>query len=186
MVKRKVAFDARKNSKRKKYAEKLELTVSIPLESLQTPPRQLPEPSLIVSLPISAYKSASIGDVAQLQSRLKECTLLPPGWITNNRTAFTLYKIPVFAASAGIAYTMEINDDMSWLVRFGDSSIRPDIDVLRDCSLTITSINQLLCLLNKIDEAILCIGNADSQFDDLVSRHKGNFKDSSGKYNLNA
>ena len=43
-----------------------------------------------------------------------------------------------------------------------------------------------LAILNKIDEAILCIGNADSQFDDLVSRHKGNFKDSSGKYNLNA
>ena len=80
----------------------------------------------------------------------------------------------------------DYNASVYTLVRFGDSSIRPDIDVLRDCSLTITSINQLPCLLNKIDEAVLCIGNVDSQFDDLVSSYKGNFKDSSGKYNLNA
>ena len=69
---------------------------------------------------------------------------------------------------------------MSWLVRFGDSSIRPDIDVPRDCSLTNTSINQLLRLLNKIDEAVCVLG---MRIPNLVSSHKGNFKDSSGKYN---
>ena len=69
-----MVFDVRKNSERKRF-KALELCVSISLESLKPP-------ALVVSLPISAYKSASIEDPALLQSRLRKCELLPIGLVT--------------------------------------------------------------------------------------------------------
>ena len=66
----------------------------------------------------------------------------------------------------------------------GSCVIRSDIEMLSGFLPTIGNINQLLQLLAKIDEAVLCIGNANSKFDELISNCKGYFKNSSGKYSF--
>ena len=135
-----MVFDVRKNSERKRF-KALELRVSISLESLRPP-------ALVVSLPISAYKSASIEDPALLQSWLKKCDLLPPGWTfadnqTSSLVSVQLYKLPQFASEAGVVYIVEINQTMSWKLKFGESVIRPDIEMLSGFLPTIGNINQL-------------------------------------------
>ena len=80
-----MVFDVRKNSERKRF-KALELCVSISLESLKPP-------ALVVSLPISAYKSASIEDPALLQSRLRKCELLPIGLVTIGHHCYCIVTI---------------------------------------------------------------------------------------------
>ena len=145
---RTVKFDARKNSERKKRAA-LQLRVSIPLDSL---PQSLPT-SLVVSLPISAYTSSKVDDTSLLQLRLKTSHLLPAGWaLTDNEqlpSSVTIFKCPLFAAAAaaGVVYTFVVAQNLMWRLRLGESVIRPDIELLSGCSLTISTVGQILELL---------------------------------------
>ena len=71
------------------------------------------------------YKSACIEDPALLQSRLKKCELSPPGWTfidnqTSSLVSVQLYKLPQFASDAGVVYIVEINQTMSWKLKFGE------------------------------------------------------------------
>ena len=188
MGKRKILFDLRKNSdeKRRKVNEKRrkvneKLIVSIPLKLIEPPP-------LLVTLPIAAYSTSKVSNLTILRSRLE--TFLSPGWViadentsvcpTTSSSALFLYKLLSF--TTGVVYLLSINSDFSWELKAGDSFISQDIEVLRNCSLFVSSVNLVIQLLNQIDHATFCVGNVDSKFSKLVAIHKECFKDVSGKY----
>ena len=181
MGKRKLRFAAKKNYERKKWPTPL--LVSIPLESIKPP-------SLVVSLPVSAYTSSEVGNPSLLQSRPERSCLLPSGWrfgdehtsaLQLSSLSLILHKVPVFGASAGIVYTLVITQNLMWELRLGESIISQGIELLRDFSPAIATVNQVLELLTCLDEAGVCAGNDDSKFLELAATHKGSFKDASGK-----
>lgn len=172
-------FDVRKNSERKR--RKLELSVSIPLEYIRPPP-------LVVSLPVSSYTSALVGDVAQLRSRLQTSSFLPSGWAFSDgqpgaslSTPLMLHKLPELGVAAGVVFTLQVMHDRVWKLRIGESIVESSIELLKDCVLHIGCVNHILHLLSLLDEAICCVGNSDSIFLELISRHKGCIRDPSGE-----
>ena len=179
MGKRKKRFAPGKNFDRKR--RKLELRVSIPLEYIQPPP-------LVVSLPVSSYKSAVVEDVVHLRSRLETSGFLPFGWAFSDgqpdaslSQPLTLHKLPDFGVAAGVVYELQVTHDLVWKLRFGESIVEPSIELLKDCVLHIGCVDHILQLLSLLDEAICCVGNSDSKFLELIDRHKGSIKDPSGE-----
>ena len=108
MGRRKLRFDVRKNYERKRKQQHDSLTV------------------LKISLPISMYLSARVADVLCLQRRLAASNSLPPGWAfteDGSSESMILYKLPVFSVSAGIAYTLVVDNDLVWKLKIGESAI---------------------------------------------------------------
>ena len=68
MGKRKLRFDARKNFEHKKYGRIIELTVPILLEHASVSANDADPSELIISLPLSAYTSATLPDATVLHS----------------------------------------------------------------------------------------------------------------------
>ena len=141
-----------------------------------------------MSLPVSSYTSAMVDDVAQLRLRLQTSGFLPSGWAFSDgqpgvslSPPLTLHKLPEFGVAAGVVYTLQVKHDRVWKLRIGESIVEPSIELLKDCVLHIGCVNHILYLLGLLDEAICCVGNSDSKFLTLISRHKGCIRDPSGE-----
>ena len=172
MGKRKLKFDVRKNCERKRKK---------PLELCPA------TCSLLVSLPISAYLSAEAADTALLHSRIVALQSLPPGWMFANihsNASLVIYKLQPVAAAAGLVFTVSLDHAMMWEVKVGDSVVS-----VRDCEFLnaygyplspLSSVQKVVRLLARLDEATICIGNADPKYFDLVTNHEGCFKDPTG------
>lgn len=142
---------------------------------------------LVVSLPISSYLSGEVAHAAQLQSRLLMSKQLPPGWTsadinTSVRHSFMIYKLQPVATAAVLVFTVSLDHTMMWEVKVGDSVIS-----VRDCEFLNgyplsphSSVQKVVQLLARLDKATICIGNADLKYFDLVTNHRGCFKDPTG------
>ena len=142
---------------------------------------------LVVSLSISSYLSGEVACAAQLQSRLLMSKQLPPGWTsadlnTSVHHTFMIYKLQPVAAAAGLLFTVLLDHTMMWEVKVGDSVVSvQDCEYLNGYPLSpLSSVQKVVRLLARLDEAKICIGNADSKYFDLVTNHKGCFKDPTG------
>ena len=176
-----------KRRRLRRSIEPSELIVSIPREVIL-----LPSESLTVRLPLSAYRCATVDDSAQLRSRLLKSGSISPGWVIaeentclpDSTSPIILYRpveSQVLVLSAGTAFSVSIDTDLSWTVRVGTSPVDCQTDVFRGCTATINNIDQVIKLLSCIDMATLCVGNSDSKFNILTERHKHYFRSATGK-----
>ena len=183
MGKRKLKFDVRKNYERKKQ-------------------KVIPTPSLN-PLTDSDHERYNL---YSLQIREE----LPQGWnatcvaSTSSEDSLALYKLELQSsiASVNIAYMVTVSPDLTWTVCVGNGitdTVRVRVvsysvsvgnkiinisqnGLLNSCCRTIRNADELTQLLMAIDGSKQCIGNPDAKFHDIVTAHKGIFKNQQGQY----
>ena len=199
MGKRKLRFDQRKNYERKKYGV-TELSVSIPLSQLPQAviPLEMAHPSqLMIHLPLSAYTSSTVPDTTALYLRLRRSNLLPPGWTATCLSdesasqptssllpSLALCKLqclpPLFRAD--VTFTLTMSTQCTWTLTLGSRDIDPQrCQLMAGIAQRLRSVDEVVNLLSALDASKFCVGNHDAKFEQLVDRHKGSFKDQSGK-----
>ena len=190
MGKRKLRFYVPKYSERKQLAAEPKLLVETETASIPS--------TLIVQLPLLAFMSARVDSSTHLRSRVVASGKIPTGWVLSQEgttlpgakptqdvlPSMLLYKPTEhqqLIAASGLACSVSVMADLSWAVCVGTSTISKDVcEVFEGCSSFISSIDELLNLLDCIDKSCFCVGNADEKFKELVASHKGQFFDSSG------
>ena len=188
MGKRKLRFDARKNFERKKYRK---IMVSVPLEVVSVNTNDAEESELIVSLPLSAYTSATLPDATVLHSRVSRSNALPAGWTlaclpasTSYLATFALCKLQIFPplCSAHATFMLTVSPSCAWTLCVGQSQIdQQQCRLLGGIAAKLCSVDEVVKLLSALDDSKHCVGNPDTKFIELVPRQKGVFKDQSGK-----
>ena len=192
---RKLRFFVTKNQERKKAlaARTLTLPVSIPLSSGVIVHQSSIHPDVkkplefAVMLPIVAYTKAPCQDLAHLQSRLKTSNLLPPEWIdaSNQQAPLVLCSIrcepPL--CHARIFCTLCVQKDFTWTL----SVCGTPFEVKRCTLLTshpekLSTVSDIVAVLEKISTARVCTGNPDKKYAVLVEVRNGSFFDPSGKF----
>lgn len=189
---RKLRFFVTKNQERKKAlaTRTLTLTVSVPLSSVivhysSTHP-DIEKPQLTVKLPITAFTQAPCQDLAHLQSRLKTSSLLPSGWInvSNQQTplVFCSIRCEPPLCHPKMFCTFCVNDNLTWTLSVCGTPLE-----VKQCTLLasqpgkLSTVSDVVAVLEKISTARICPGNPDKRFAVLVETRKGSFLDSSGK-----
>ncbi len=191
---RKLRFFVTKNQERKKALTTL--VVSVPLSSgvaihqSSTSPEKKKPSELVVSLPLAAYNSAPFQDLAHLQSRLKTCTQLPPGWIEacgqqmQPVQPFVLCSIrceaPLFRAN--VLYRFCVDEHLKWTLSIcGNPLELEQCQLLASLPTKLSTISDIVAVLETINSGKLCTGNPDKRFTSLVETRNGSFQDHSGK-----
>ena len=199
---RKLRFFVTKNQERKKALKNAptSLVVSVPLSvgvvvhQSSGSPEALRKPSeLVVSLPLAAYNSAPFQDLAQLQSRLKASGQLPPGWIdvcsqqTQCAEPFVLCSIrcepPLFRAD--VLYRFRVDEHLQWTLSICGTPLELEQSpFLSSLPTKLSTLSEIVTVLEMINTGKLCIGNPDKRFTSLVEARNGSFQDPSGKFYL--
>jgi len=100
MGKRKLRFDVRKNYERKKYQQRKE---------------QMKDVTLLVSFPISSYKTAVAPCVDTLRKRLIQSAVLPVGWSSSHveNMSLAVHKLHInpLLSSADVMFMTTVNSD---------------------------------------------------------------------------
>ena len=189
MGKRKMRFDPRKNYERKKY-KTTELTVSIPTRLLPVPAHPT---ELVVSLPLAVYTSSTVPDTCCLHDRVMKSTQLPPGWTVtsipsshpSHSTSLAVCKMQICPSSshgADVTFMLTVAHDFRWILCVGKRQINQEqCQLLDGVAASICCVDDMVKLLCALDSSKFCVGNADPKFMQLVPRHKGTFRDKSGK-----
>lgn len=183
MGKGKFRLNVKKNERKRKKSrlKKKPLVVKVPLKFVKPVEPESTEP-MKVSLPIAAYTASNAYNLDVLGSRLRKC--LSPEWaIADNinfssTTTSSLFLYKLSSLATGLVFSMVINCDFSWELRIGNSPIPQGF---QDSSLFVRSVDQVTKILDYVDHATFCFGNDDTKFSQLVTSHKGCFKNASGK-----
>ena len=184
---RKQTFYRTKNYERKTYGV-LPLMVSIPLTSVSlvsapdTPDPVKASPDLVVSLPRVSHMTAPLPDLETLQARLKECSL-PNSWVdmTDHQVHPTIYKSRISShhSSSSVATRIMVGVDKRLSCQ-GTPIELQECGTTFNLPHTIHCLNDLLALLSCLNEACICIGNHEHDFQELVDLHHGVFHDHTG------
>ena len=158
---RKLKFYHRKRERRS-LPKSLKMSISLCL---------VKAPQLLVSIPLGQVSVPNTSILDQLYDRT--FALLPQHWnvsfIDNEKV---VCRKPYF--------TVSVLQDMLWKLQYGSYAVGNDSClVLSEISNRITGAEFLMMLLQKIDDAKLCIGNPDETFIKLA--HKGEFLDQSSE-----
>lgn len=191
---RKLRFFITKNQERKKALTTL--VVSVPLsagvvvrQSSVSPVVKKPS-ELVVSLPLAAYNSAPVQDLAHLQTRLKTSRQLPPRWIDacsqQLHTAHPLVlcslrcEAPLFRVD--VLYCFRVDEHLKWTLSICGTPVEQDqCQLLASLPAKLSTLSDIVTVLEKISTGKLCIGNPDKRFMTLIETHHGSFQDPSGK-----
>ena len=177
MGKRRLSFDVRKNTERKKY---FKLNVRIPLELLKP---------FTVSLPLCNYTHAPITNGETLYARLHSCQL-PTHWsfvdidtviahTSTNPPSGSLYTVqcikPPYAAD--VTFSVTIQSDLTWTLLLGTLPVPPS--QIPTAPTRLLSVPEVHSLLTTMDSLRLCIGNPDEEYVKLIEE-KGPLMDKTG------
>ena len=80
-----------------------------------------------------------------------------------------------------IYFSLRIHADLSWKVLLLGQCISATCPMLLDLPQALSSLLDVEVVLKALDAFMICIGNDDAEFSDLVKSHKGTFMDASGK-----
>ena len=171
MGKRKLRFDVRKNYERKKQC---------------TDNSTVSTSSMPTSSQLAITNECHVHGMYSLSH-----DKLPPGWASTcissvtNEDSLALYKLQLQQplASVNIAYMVTVSPHCTWTVCVGNKIID-----IRGCTRlnsfaeTINDVGELVQVLLVIDGSKHCAGNPDEKFSDLVTSHKGIFKNQQGYF----
>ena len=173
MGKRKFRLAVRKNYERKKYQKQSSL-VSVPPETIDIQPVS----ELIVHIPRSVYASATAPNLHTLYLRVT--SILPKEWTAAYVESSSTLTLTKAYSSAGTLLVVSVTPDYLWSIRIGMNQLQERY-LLKSCPTNLSSIGAVMELVACVDDSQFCIGNPDEKFDRIRERHKGNFKDRSGK-----
>ena len=147
--------------------------------------------SLKVAIPIAIYNSTPALSLTNLNRRLDHHTL-PKGWVNlteqlQSPTTVVLASISLHPstsssdASAATAFTVKINEDLSWMVTLSGKTIDPaECHAMAAAPHTLTCLTDIERLLAILGSSHICDGSPVVEFHDLVELHHGVFKDRTG------
>ena len=173
MGKRKLRFDARKNYERKKQCTD-NTSNSTSSSSMQT------SSELAITNECNVHGMYS-------SSHDK----LPPGWASTcitsvtNEDSLALYKLQLQQplACVNIAYMVTVSPDCTWTLCVSNKIIDTrGCSRLNSFAEMINNVDELIQLLSVIDGSKHCAGNPDEKFYDLITSHKGTFKNQQGYF----
>lgn len=174
MGKRKLRFFVRKNYERKKYGWP-KLTTSYQRKHVK-----------IVSLPISAIKAAVVSSISVLHRMLLILRVLPTSWICSLLgSSLALYQLDMASSTMSAATTtmLTIGSDFTWALRIGEREIHASECMLICCASwqLLNSVDKVVSLVTTLGKSKFCIGNPEGKYGDLIERHKGVFRNQTGK-----
>lgn len=182
MGRRKLRFDHRKNSERKKY----NLHVKIPL-AIITPSE------LVVHLPLSSFISSQARDADALLSRLRKSDRIPTSWFIHDvpmptptptsNARFMLCKLeqrpPLFTPS--FTFIITVKSKCSWSLTVESREVNAaSCDLLSTVAPALQSVEKVIELISKLDKSKFCAGSHEDRFLELASHNGGTFKDHLG------
>ena len=162
----------RKNEEQKKRTAEpdpspLRLVVSISLQLVTIP-------ALIVSLPLASYTNGCIQSSKSLYFRLSSLPL-PSSWYLASRTPLTLCKLHVRlhqteqASRADTIFTLSISSELEWTLVFLNQTLSAaGCPLLAEVPQFLTSVVAVRNLMMLLDSTIVCTGNPDGKFRDLL------------------
>ena len=173
-----------KNEERKKQTAEpdpspLSLVVSISLQLVTIP-------ALIISLPLASYINGCIQSSESLYLRL--CSLpLPSSWHIASRTPLTLCKLRLHqteqASRADTIFTFRISSELKWTLSFLNQTLSAaGCPLLAEVPQFLTSVVAVRKLMMLLDSTMVCTGNPDSKFLDLVQHRALTLHGSASEY----
>ena len=94
-----------------------------------------------------------------------------------------LCKVVLRSASLGeeLFFNIRVNADFSWHIMMLGKLINPITSpYLQQFPQFVMSVDDIECLIRKLDAARVCVGNGDDKFSLLSEKNQGSFKSSTG------
>ena len=88
-------------------------------------------------------------------------------------------------ADPQISISMIICIDLSWHVRVLGLTLHASCPPLLSLPQTITSVDNVRCVLKYLNSYTVCIGNSDEKYSPLIRPRKGNFMNIAGNFKIN-
>ena len=113
------------------------------------------------------------------------------GWIdvtvpiSSGDDGFTLAKMHTngLPPAASIKFTLSVHNDSSWTVYCNGKQFPASSSLLSSMPQSISSIQDVVVVINFLDSLSPCCGNSERKFLPLIEMRKGSFVDASGKTN---
>ena len=137
--------------------------------------------TFVVSLKLDLFYSLKLTNIDQLHRKLAhmKCInnwFLIPGKLQSDRLQMAKLGQPQ------AMFTVEILNEMNWSIQLPNGWLsHENSPVLKNLPRKITTLNDLIAILNFLDQCMVCKGNSDSKFAPIVAQHKGIFMDKTGK-----
>lgn len=97
--------------------------------------------------------------------------------------SMVLCKIVVRSVSLGeeVFFSVRVNADFSWLLVLLGQNISPSKSpFLQQLPQYVMSVEDVRCIIRKLDASTVCVGNADDKFSILAKQNEGKFMNAAG------
>ena len=137
--------------------------------------------TFVVSIKLDLFYSLKLTNINQLHRKLAHTKCINnwffvPGKLQPDRLQMVKMGQPQ------TVFTVEILNEMKWLIQLPSGCLsQENSPVLKNLPRRVTTLNDLIAILNFLDQCTVCKGNSNPKFAPIVAQHKGIFKDRTGK-----
>ena len=149
------------------------------ISPVQSTPQQM-----VVSCPLSAYKSLAAANSTPLFSRLRRISSLPAGWIMmdsskvmSSSQPHIFCKIELHPPNIvpSLLFTITFNDDCTWQLMVCERLVNLESCTLLSTISSIQSVDAVTELLSMLNCSKFSEGNRETNFMELASSNRGVF-----------